>query len=71
MAVLGLVANALLLIVRGRVKETAILQTIGFSRFQISWLVVIEGILLGPGAVDGLRIRPEPGRELRDRCGGP
>lgn len=46
-AVLGLVANALLLIVRGRVKETAILQTIGFTRFQISWLVVIEGILLG------------------------
>lgn len=46
-AVLGLVANALLLIVRGRVKETAILQTIGFSRLQISWLVVMEGILLG------------------------
>ena len=47
LAVLGLVANALLLIVRGRVKETAILQTIGFSRFQISWLVVVEGLLLG------------------------
>lgn len=46
-AVLGLVANALLLIVRGRVKETAILQTIGFTRLQISWLVVVEGILLG------------------------
>ncbi|MDF1752987.1 MAG: ABC transporter permease [Verrucomicrobiales bacterium] len=46
-AVLGLVANALLLIVRGRVKETAILQTIGFSRMQISWLVVMEGILIG------------------------
>jgi putative ABC transport system permease protein len=46
-AVLGLVANALLLIVRGRVKETAILQTIGFSRIQISWLVVMEGVFLG------------------------
>lgn len=46
-AVLGLVANALLLIVRGRVKETAILQTIGFSRIEISWMVVIEGLLLG------------------------
>ncbi len=46
-AVLGLVANALLLIVRGRAKETAILQTIGFSRLQISWLVVIEGLFLG------------------------
>ena len=46
-AVLGLVANALLLIVRGRVKETAILQTIGFSKYRISLLVVIEGLLLG------------------------
>ena len=48
-AVLGLVANALLLIVRGRVKETAILQTIGFSRWQISWLVVVEGVPAGIG----------------------
>ncbi|MEM7699767.1 MAG: ABC transporter permease [Verrucomicrobiota bacterium] len=48
-AVLGLVGNALLLIVRGRVKETAILQTIGYSRLRISWLVMIEGLLLGLG----------------------
>lgn len=47
MAVLGLVANAVLLIVRGRVKETAIFQTLGFSRFAIGRMVVIEGILLG------------------------
>jgi len=46
-AVLGLVANAVLLIVRGRVKETAILQTLGFSRLAIGVIVVIEGILLG------------------------
>jgi putative ABC transport system permease protein len=46
-AVLGLVANAVLLIVRGRVKETAILQTLGFSRFAIGVIVVIEGVLLG------------------------
>ena len=46
-AVLGLVANAVLLIVRGRVKETAILQTLGFSRRQIASLVSFEGILLG------------------------
>jgi putative ABC transport system permease protein len=46
-AVLGLVANAVLLIVRGRVKETAILQTLGFSRLQIASLVSFEGILLG------------------------
>lgn len=47
LAVLGLVANAVLLIVRGRVKETAILQTLGFSRLAIGFMVVSEGILLG------------------------
>ncbi len=46
-AVLGLVANAVLLIVRGRVKETAVLQTLGFSRFRIGILVAFEGVLLG------------------------
>ena len=46
-AVIGLVANAVLLIVRGRVKETAILQTIGFSRQAIGVMVLSEGALLG------------------------
>lgn len=46
-AVLGLVANAVLLIVRGRVKETAIFQTLGFSRLAIGTMVLIEGGLLG------------------------
>lgn len=46
-AVLGLVANAVLLVVRGRVQETAVLQTLGFSRFDISLLVTFEGLLLG------------------------
>ncbi len=46
-AVLGLVANAVLLIVRGRVKETAIFQTLGFSRMAIGLMVVFEGVLLG------------------------
>lgn len=46
-AVLGLVANAVLLIVRGRVKETAIFQTLGFSRVAIGLMVVFEGVLLG------------------------
>lgn len=46
-AVLGLVANAVLLIVRGRVKETAILQTLGYSRIAIATIVMLEGILLG------------------------
>jgi len=47
LAVLGLVANALLLIARGRVKENAILQTLGFPRFSVGVLMVWEGILLG------------------------
>jgi len=46
-AVLFLVANAILLIVRGRVKETAILQTIGYSRTKIARIVTYEGIILG------------------------
>jgi putative ABC transport system permease protein len=46
-AVLGLVANAVLLIVRGRVKETAILQTLGFTRRDIGFMVINEGALLG------------------------
>jgi len=55
LAVLGLVANAVLLIVRGRVKETAILQTIGFSRGAIAGIVVTEGVLLGMiGGVIGI-----------------
>jgi len=46
-AVLGLVANAVLLVVRGRVKENAVLQTLGYPRGVIGVLVAIEGILLG------------------------
>lgn len=46
-AVLGLVANAVLLVVRSRVKENAVLQTLGYSRVAIAVLVSIEGILLG------------------------
>lgn len=46
-AVLGLVANAVLLVVRSRVKENAVLQTLGFSQRAIGVLVAVEGILLG------------------------
>lgn len=46
-AVLALLANAILLVVRGRMQETAILQTLGFGRPAIASLVAIEGILLG------------------------
>ena len=47
LGVLGLVANALLLASRTRVKEGAILQTIGYPQHVIGLLVVFEGILLG------------------------
>lgn len=45
--VLGLVANALLLAARSRIKEGAVLQTIGFPQRAIGLLVVFEGLLLG------------------------
>ncbi|MEX0325816.1 MAG: ABC transporter permease [Puniceicoccaceae bacterium] len=47
LGVLGLVANALLLASRTRIKEGAILQTIGYPQHAIGLLVVFEGILLG------------------------
>ncbi|MEZ5299380.1 MAG: ABC transporter permease [Verrucomicrobiales bacterium] len=46
-AVLGLVANTVLLVVRGRVQENAVLQTLGFPRGAIGFLVAAEGALLG------------------------
>ena len=46
-AVVGLVANALLLAARGRTQESAILQTIGFNRLAVGLIMVGEGILLG------------------------
>ncbi|SKA77340.1 putative ABC transport system permease protein [Prosthecobacter debontii] len=47
LAVAALVANALLLIVRGRVKENAVLRTLGYPGRAIGCLVVSEGGLLG------------------------
>lgn len=47
LAVGGLVANAVLLIVRGRVKENAVLQTLGYPSRAIAWLVMSEGGILG------------------------
>lgn len=47
LAVLGLVANALLLAARGRIQESAILQTIGFQRLSVGLIMVGEGVLLG------------------------
>ncbi|MGB0258352.1 MAG: ABC transporter permease [Coraliomargarita sp.] len=47
LAVLGLVGNALLLAARGRVQESAVFQTIGFSRRMVGSIMVGEGIVLG------------------------
>ncbi|MDF7806167.1 ABC transporter permease [Pontiellaceae bacterium B12219] len=49
LAVLGLIGNAVLLVVRGRVRENAILQTIGFPGIAVGYLVLCEGALLGFG----------------------
>ncbi len=47
LAVLGLIGNAVLLVVRGRVRENAVLQTVGFPGVAVGFLVVSEGALLG------------------------
>ncbi len=47
LGVLGLVANSLLLAARSRIKEGAILQTVGYPQHAIGLLVVFEGTLLG------------------------
>lgn len=46
-AVLGLIANAILLVVRGRVRENAILQTLGYPPSAIGFLVLAEGAWIG------------------------
>ncbi|GMV81154.1 MAG: hypothetical protein AMXMBFR7_23380 [Planctomycetota bacterium] len=45
-AVLGLVGNAVVLSVQGRVRDHAVLQTLGFSGRLIARMIVAEGILL-------------------------
>ena len=47
LAVTALVANALLLVVRGRVRENAVLRTLGYPGRAIGCLVVGEGGMLG------------------------
>lgn len=46
-AVLGLLSNSALLAVRGRIKEAAIMQTIGWSRLNVGALTLWEGAILG------------------------
>ena len=46
-AVLALVANAIVLSVRDRIKEHAVLQTLGFRGGLIAQLIIGEGVLIG------------------------
>jgi putative ABC transport system permease protein len=46
-AVLALVANAIVLSVQDRIKENAVLQTLGFRRWLIARMIVTEGVILG------------------------
>jgi putative ABC transport system permease protein len=56
-AVFALVANAILLSVQERVKEHAVLQTLGFSHGLIARLIIVEGAVLSLlGGVLGLTI---------------
>ncbi len=46
-AVMGLVANTILLTVRSRVSDHAVMMTLGYPDLAIGWLVLAEGLLLG------------------------
>ena len=43
---IGLVANSVLISVRGKITEYAILKTLGYSNLSISWLILAESIFL-------------------------
>lgn len=47
LAVLALVANAIVLSVQDRIKEHAVLQTLGYRPAMIGRLVITEGLLVG------------------------
>ena len=46
-AVMGLVANTILLTVRSRVTDHAVMMTLGYPDTAIGWLVMAESLLLG------------------------
>lgn len=45
--VFALVSNTILLSIRGRVREYAVLQTLGYGNTHLLWMVVLEGMILG------------------------
>ncbi len=46
-AVLALVANAIVLAMRDRVRDHAVLRTLGWSGPLLAWMVLLEGAVLG------------------------
>ena len=46
-AVFALIANAIALAVRDRIRDHAILQTLGWTGADIAWMVVMEAAMLG------------------------
>lgn len=46
-AVFALIANAIILAMQDRIRDHAVLQTLGFSGPLIGWMVVLEGAALG------------------------
>jgi putative ABC transport system permease protein len=45
--VFALIANAIVLAMRDRIRDHAVLQTLGWTGGLIGWMVVVEGALLG------------------------
>ncbi|MCH2208280.1 MAG: ABC transporter permease [Lentisphaerales bacterium] len=46
-AVLFLIANTIIIAVRGRITENAVMQSIGFQSEHLSWMTLAEGFLIG------------------------
>ena len=46
-AVFALIANAIMLAMRDRIRDHAIIQTLGWTGPLIGWMVLVEGALLG------------------------
>jgi putative ABC transport system permease protein len=46
-AVFALVANAIVLAMRDRIRDHAVLQTLGWTGGLIGWMVLVEGAMLG------------------------
>ena len=55
-AVLALIANAIILAMRDRIRDQAVLQTLGYSGGLLAWMVLLEGAILGAagGLVGGV-----------------